>query len=249
MSTQRAMPQTPLHRVAPQTNSAYHTESTTDTHNTSNAYEAVASNANNDPTQINGELAPESFLPVYATASIPSPAASPPTAPPLAPSPLTKSAPQVVSLPIHIPSLDGFVFLESSSDPVPYHITSCGFDDIIAVQGHTFALMCMRIACMSADIMRGRMHPDKLKRSLTAPCLRRLETMAALLIDHMRSNPELRARLSYLPVVPHSMSGMLVSAVTFEMSTHLTIGAQHYWSNIVLRQMGCRWVCTYSDIG
>ena len=42
---------------------------------------------------------------------------------------------------------------------------------------------------------------------------------------------------------------MFINPTTFEISTHLTIGVQNYWSNIVLRQMGCRWLCTMTDIG
>ena len=63
------------------------------------------------------------------------------------------------------------------------------------------------------------------------------------------STPELKAKLRYLPVVPRMMSGMFINPTTFEISTHLTIGVQNYWSNIVLRQMGCRWLCTMTDIG
>lgn len=102
---------------------------------------------------------------------------------------------------------------------------------------------------MSADIMRGQLHAGKLRRAVTGPCLKKLETMAYLLDNHMQSNPELKAKLRYLPVVPRMMSGMFINPTTFEISTHLTIGVQNYWSNIVLRQMGCRWLCTMTDIG
>ena len=133
--------------------------------------------------------------------------------------------------PCPVPSLDGYVIIESSDVPVPYHITSCGAGSINAAQGHSLAVSSARIACM------------------TGPCLKKLETMAYLLDNHMQSNPELKAKLRYLPVVPRMMSGMFINPTTFEISTHLTIGVQNYWSNIVLRQMGCRWLCTMTDIG
>lgn len=129
------------------------------------------------------------------------------------------------------------------------HITSCGAGSINAAQGHSLAVSSARIACMSADIMRGQLHAGKLRRAVTGPCLKKLETMAYLLDNHMQSNPELKAKLRYLPVVPRMMSGMFINPTTFEISTHLTIGVQNYWSNIVLRQMGCRWLCTMTDIG
>lgn len=151
--------------------------------------------------------------------------------------------------PCPVPSLDGYVIVESSDVPVPYHITSCGAGSINAAQGHSLAVSSARIACMSADIMRGQLHAGKLRRAVTGPCLKKLETMAYLLDNHMQSNPELKAKLRYLPVVPRMMSGMFINPTTFEISTHLTIGVQNYWSNIVLRQMGCRWLCTMTDIG
>ena len=151
--------------------------------------------------------------------------------------------------PCPVPSLDGYVIIESSDVPVPYHITSCGAGSINAAQGHSLAVSSARIACMSADIMRGQLHAGKLRRAVTGPCLKKLETMAYLLNNHMQLNPELKAKLRYLPVVPRMMSGMFINPTTFEISTHLTIGVQNYWSNIVLRQMGCRWLCTMTDIG
>ena len=60
--------------------------------------------------------------------------------------------------PCPVPSLDGYVIIESSDVPVPYHITSCGAGSINAAQGHSLAVSSARIACMSADIMRGQLH-------------------------------------------------------------------------------------------
>lgn len=97
--------------------------------------------------------------------------------------------------PCPVPSLDGYVIVESSDVPVPYHITSCGAGSINAAQGHSLAVSSARIACMSADIMRGQLHAGKLRRAVTGPCLKKLETMAYLLDNHMQSNPELKAKL------------------------------------------------------
>ena len=91
--------------------------------------------------------------------------------------------------PCPVPSLDGYVIVESSDVPVPYHITSCGAGSINAAQGHSLAVSSARIACMSADIMRGQLHAGKLRRAVTGPCLKKLETMAYLLDNHMQSNP------------------------------------------------------------
>ncbi|KAB7791019.1 hypothetical protein [Bifidobacterium leontopitheci] len=148
------------------------------------------------------------------------------------------------------PSLDGFLRMESSDTPVPYHVSSCcGPDSIDAVQVHALVMSAARIACMSADIMRGQLPAGMLKRAATASCLKKLETMAHLLEHHMRTHPEIRVRLKYFPVIPHMLSGMFVSPTKLEISAHLTIGKDHYWSNLILKQVGCRWLCTMSDIG
>lgn len=148
------------------------------------------------------------------------------------------------------PSLDGFLSLESSDSPVPYHITSCcGQDSMDAAQVHALAMSAARIACMSADIMRGQLPAAMLKRAATESCLKKLETMARLLENHMRAHPEAKVRLKYFPVVPHMLSGMFVSLTKLEISAHLTIGKDNYWSNMILKQVGCRWMCTMSDIG
>lgn len=152
-------------------------------------------------------------------------------------------------LPRPIPTIDGFIVVESSTTPVPFHITSCGFDTVDMVQGHSMAVSAVKLACMAADIMRGRVYSRHLRRAMTTPCLRRLENMSVLMNNHSRISPELKAKLRYLPAIPHHVSGMFINPTTLETSSHLTIGPQHYWSNIVLRQRGCRWVCTFADIG
>lgn len=151
--------------------------------------------------------------------------------------------------PCPVPSLDGYVIIESSDVPVPYHITSCGAGSINAAPG-PFAGGIVRPHSMHVRRHHARTAAcGQAQTAVTGPCLKKLETMAYLLDNHMQSNPELKAKLRYLPVVPRMMSGMFINPTTFEISTHLTIGVQNYWSNIVLRQMGCRWLCTMTDIG
>ena len=46
--------------------------------------------------------------------------------------------------PCPVPSLDGYVIIESSDVPVPYHITSCGAGSINAAQGQSLAVSSAR---------------------------------------------------------------------------------------------------------
>ena len=62
------------------------------------------------------------------------------------------------NLPCPVPSLDGYVIVESSDVPVPYHITSCGAGSINAAQGHSLAVSSARIACSCPRMMSADMH-------------------------------------------------------------------------------------------
>lgn len=151
-----------------------------------------------------------------------------------------------------LPSDDGFISVEMAQRPVPYHIARCfpkGAGDERIPQGQALALSTCRMACMTADFVRGRLPGSMLQRAFAAACLKRLQTMAYLIDNHMATHPELRARLCLLPVIPHWIDGMLISPSAFEVTVHMTIGPEHYWVNLKLRLIGCRWMCTVADIG
>lgn len=152
-----------------------------------------------------------------------------------------------------IPPEDGFLHLEYSGRPVPYHIARCIDGGVDAHTCRTLALSACRVSCMSIEIVRGRIPSSKLQRTVTGQCLKRLETMRVLLgrethrrlsHDQLPSHP-----MGILPVVPQSLNGMVISATRIEMTTHLTIGADHHSVNVVLQQQGCRWVCIMVDVG
>lgn len=148
-----------------------------------------------------------------------------------------------------LPSYDGYVHAELSNQPISYHISRCYPGVLSEVECQRFALASCRIACMSMDVIRGRIPPRKLQRVLNASCLRRLETMAYLLENHLRTHRELKARLAYLPAMPTLVYGTLVSPDTTETVVNLMIGKDSYWVNLVLKRTGSRWVCTTADLG
>lgn len=152
-----------------------------------------------------------------------------------------------------IPSEDGFLHLEYSGRPVPYHIARCFDGRVDSHTCRTLALSACRVSCMSMDIVRGRLPSSKLHRTVTGQCLRRLDTMRVLLGRETDSRLK-RDRLPFhplgiLPVVPQSLTGMLVSPTRIELTTHLTIGSDHHSVNVILRQQGCRWICVMVDVG
>ncbi|MBB2954780.1 hypothetical protein FHX77_000160 [Bifidobacterium commune] len=148
-----------------------------------------------------------------------------------------------------LPSYDGYVHAELSNQPISYHISRCYPGTLSEAECQRFALASCRIACMSMDVIRGRIPPRKLQRVLNASCLRRLETMAYLLENHLRTHQELKARLSYLPAMPTLVYGTLVSLDTTEIVVNLMVGKDSYWVNLVLKRVGSRWICTTADLG
>lgn len=148
-----------------------------------------------------------------------------------------------------LPACDGSIRVELSNSPVPYHMARCYPGRLDAGQCRHFAMLSCRIACMSLDIVRGRTPPQVLQRTVSPPCLKRLETMSYLLENHMRTHQELRKQLCYLPAIPSLVYGTLVSPETSEAVVSLFVGDISYWVNLVFKQVGARWMCTLADLG
>lgn len=148
-----------------------------------------------------------------------------------------------------LPSHDGFIVVELSDRPVRYHIQPTFFGGLDAQECHTMAMAACRIACKAADVIRGKLSVDRLKRAMTKPCLDRLQTMQYLLDVHMISHPELKAKFCYLPTVPTLIDGMIISAETLEMAVLMTIGQENLRVNLKLRRIGSRWMCNFADLG
>ena len=59
--------------------------------------------------------------------------------------------------PCPVPSLDGYVIIESSDVPVPYHITSCGAGSINAAQRSGIPFLSIILLFLSASARRAAM--------------------------------------------------------------------------------------------
>ena len=147
---------------------------------------------------------------------------------------------------------DGFIRLELSGEPVSCHISWCfgaAADAVESMDCNELATRSCRMACLIADMIRGRPVSSSLQRSVTDSCLKRLETVSYLLDNHMRTHEDLKAQLRYLPAVPLSMHGVFVSETKLDMAVHLGIGQSNYWVNLILRLAGSRWLCVNADMG
>lgn len=146
-------------------------------------------------------------------------------------------------------SYDGTIAVELSNRPVPYHITRCFPQELKRGQRQRLAMSSCRIACMCVDVVRGRIPPHNIELMVSPSCMKRLETMAYLLKNHMRTHPDLKAQLCYLPAVPTLVNAVLVSPTTTEAVASVVIGQVRYWISLVYRLESGKWICTSADVG
>ncbi|MCH4208583.1 hypothetical protein [Bifidobacterium sp.] len=144
---------------------------------------------------------------------------------------------------------DGFIRLELSNAPVAYHLIWAAGEALKDSDCNALAMRSCRIACLTADVIRGRPVAHKLRNALSEGCLKRLEVVSHLLDNHLRMHQELRAQMHRFPVIPLLLEGMFVARDKLEMTVCLCIGPATYWANLVLRTAGNRWLCVYADIG
>ena len=148
-----------------------------------------------------------------------------------------------------LPVFDGFIAAELSAEPIPFHFVRTDAMEWDPQQAHAMAMNSARIACDSADIFRGRTKPARIERRMTPTCLKRLENASQLLVEHMRRDARLHARIGILPVIMGSINGWLVNPQKFDFVVMLRIGAERMCCNMVFERMGTAWKCAYSDIG
>ena len=65
-----------------------------------------------------------------------------------------------------LPSYDGFIVVELSDRPVRYHIQPTFIGGLNAKECHSMAMAACRIACTSADAIRGKLSVAHLNRGV-----------------------------------------------------------------------------------
>lgn len=148
-----------------------------------------------------------------------------------------------------VPAHEGSVAMELGASPVPYHIDATAEGLLAEDEYHALAVSSCRLACLAADVARGRVVPAALRRAVAAPCLRKLERLAFLLKARTVTDEAADRAFRRMPVVPGGVRGMVVSERAFESCVVLSIGAERYWVNLRLEVVGSRWVCVLADIG
>lgn len=146
-------------------------------------------------------------------------------------------------------SYDGFIRIELSREPVPYHVVRICAEPLDKEHCHSMAVAACRIGILALDIARGKLSANGLRRAASAKVIERLQRLAFIIETRMSKDDEYKARLKYPPVVPHWLSGAFISQTCLEMCMQLSIGREVYWANLRFEQVGCRWVCTFADIG
>nr|WP_302534780.1 hypothetical protein [Bifidobacterium dentium] len=120
-----------------------------------------------------------------------------------------------------LPVFDGFIAAELSAEPIPFHFVRTDAMEWDPRQAHAMAMNSARIACDSADIFRGRTKPARIERRMTPTCLKRLENASQLLVEHMRRDARLHARIGILPVIMGSINGWLVNPQKIRLRGHV----------------------------
>lgn len=95
-----------------------------------------------------------------------------------------------------------------------------------------------RIACTSADAIRGKLSVTHLNRAMIEPYLDRLQAIQYLLGIHMVTRPELKAKFCYLLTVPTLIGGMIIGKDTLEVAVFITIGQENLRVNLKLKYIG-----------
>lgn len=125
--------------------------------------------------------------------------------------------------------------MEVLNNPVKYHVTHTFTREFNASECHSMALASCRIACRSAEVVRGRINAEQLRRAMTRPCIEKLQMMQHLVTTQMHADPLLKARLSYLPVIPAVVNVMLIAQDTMEVAVVMTIGRDVFLMNLQFR--------------
>lgn len=146
-------------------------------------------------------------------------------------------------------SYDGFIRVELSREPVPYHVVKVFSEHLDENHCHAMAVAACRMGILTLDVIRGKLSANGLRRAASAKVIERLQRLAFIIEHRMNRDDEYKAKLKYPPVMPLWLSGAFISSTCLEICMQLSIGHELYLANLRFEQVGCRWVCTFADIG
>ncbi|WP_427876855.1 hypothetical protein [Gardnerella sp. 2492-Sm] len=150
-----------------------------------------------------------------------------------------------------LPAHEGVLPIGFVNSSVPYHIGVCFNSTDDEKLFLSLALRTCRIACVVADISRGRPVPKAMRDLLTPECSAKLKNMWSVLDNFFKEieDSESRSRLRRFPAIPNMINGMMVSPNRFEGVVCVMVGVMRYWESLSLEYRHGAWICTYADLG
>lgn len=157
--------------------------------------------------------------------------------------------PFMMRRPETLPSFDGVIPLQSSSEPARYRVVSCLSRTFNAEQVRELVMHVCRVTCVAVEILRRR-QPSRILAKFAEPeCIERLEYMRSLLSDYMEELAVLHKRHIYPPVEFVWLNGVLTSECKLDISLGMRVGAQTHVGGLVFERKRGRWICMMVDIG
>ncbi|OXM99300.1 hypothetical protein [Bifidobacterium vansinderenii] len=117
--------------------------------------------------------------------------------------------------------------------------------DIGVQESMDLAVKACRLACLGADVIRGRLPGRMLERFVSDDSLDRIMYFSQLIQGDKHEGPLHR----HMPSVPTYLFGTVVNHDCFDACVGLSVGYDDYRVSLVLRRKGGRWLCTVLDFG
>ncbi|NMM99822.1 hypothetical protein G1C96_0400 [Bifidobacterium sp. DSM 109958] len=133
----------------------------------------------------------------------------------------------------------------------PVHVRICRYvpEDMTQQRSIALASAAMQLARVGMDVVLGRTSADRLAKAANAVIVRKLDTMSLLYRSYLQRRPGLMRRVRATVTEAVGVEAFVRSADHMEMSVHLRVAGNDYWSSVVFDRAGGRWMCTELDLG
>ncbi len=150
-----------------------------------------------------------------------------------------------------LPVYEGKLPIALSRKHLEYHVGTCCSEDCDEEKFVKLALRTCRIACIAADLYRGRPITPAMAKLLTPQCATKLTNAWKLMEGYFKekNDSEACSMLRRMPAIPNLINGMLVNPHHFEGVVCIDIGNTCHWASLALELKYGNWICTYADLG
>ena len=131
------------------------------------------------------------------------------------------------------------------------HVRICRYvpEDMTQQKSLALASAAMQLARVSMDVVLGRVPADSLSKAANAVIVRKLDTMSLLYRSYLQRRPGMMQRLRATVTEIVGIEAVVRSPDHMEMSVHLRVAGNDYWSSVVFDDAEGRWMCTALDLG